>query len=58
MEPWFSAVTAYLNDHRDGIVEDLFELVRIPSIAKAGEDSLPFGAASDAALTAAAKLYA
>lgn len=58
MEPWFSSVKDYLSGHRDDIVEDLFELVRIPSIAKAGEDSLPFGAASDAALSAAAKLYA
>lgn len=57
MEQWYAAVTAYLNEHRSEIVRDLFSLVRIPSIAKAGEDGLPFGKASDEALTAAAALY-
>lgn len=57
MEQWYAAVTAYLNEHRSEIVSDLFSLVRIPSIAKAGEDGLPFGKASDEALTAAAALY-
>ena len=57
MEQWYAALTAYLKDHRDEIVGDLFSLVRIPSIAKQGADGLPFGKASDEALTAAAALY-
>lgn len=57
MEQWYAELTAYLQDHRDKIVSDLFSLVRIPSIAKHGEDGLPFGKASDEALTAAAALY-
>ena len=56
METWFEALKAYLDEHRDEMVEDLFSLVRIPSIAKAGEDGLPFGAMSDKALVAVAEM--
>ena len=57
MEQWYTALTAYLEDHREEIVRDLFSLVRIPSIAKAGEDGLRFGKASDEVLNAVAALY-
>ncbi len=57
MEQWYAALTAYLEEHRDEIVNDLFSLVRIPSIATHGADGLPFGKASDEALVATAKLY-
>lgn len=57
MEQWFSSVKTYLAEHRDEIVSELFSLVRMPSIAKAGEDSLPFGKASDEVLCAVAALY-
>ncbi len=57
MEHWYPAVTAYLKEHRDELVRDLMVLARIPSIAKANTDGLPFGKTSDEALTAAAKLF-
>lgn len=39
------------------IVEDLKLLVRIPSVAKHGEDGLPFGKAVDDVLSASARLF-
>ena len=57
MEPWFSELKSYLEAHRDEIVNNLFSLVRLPSISHPGTDGLPFGKASDEALTATAALY-
>ncbi len=53
----FEGLVAFLEAHRAAIVEDVKTLARIPSIAKAGEDGLPFGKASDDALVAAAQLF-
>ena len=57
MENWYSAVEKYVNENRDNIVADLKELVRYPSISRAGEDGLPFGIEVDRALSAAAELF-
>ncbi len=57
MEIWYPAVTAYIEEYRDEIVENLKALARIPSISKAGKDGLPFGKEVDEALLAAAKLF-
>ncbi len=57
MEPWFSNIKGYLDAHRNEIVNDLFSLVRMPSISHPGADGLPFGIESDKVLTATAALY-
>ncbi len=57
MENWYSSVEKYINENRDNIVNDLKELVRYPSISRAGEDNLPFGIEVDRALSAAAELF-
>jgi succinyl-diaminopimelate desuccinylase len=57
MEKWLSEVSAYLNAHRQQMVSDLFDLVRIPSIAGEKDGALPFGKESDRAVRAAAKLF-
>ncbi|MBQ5816109.1 MAG: M20/M25/M40 family metallo-hydrolase, partial [Oscillospiraceae bacterium] len=57
MEKWYSDLEKYVNDNRGNIVSDLMELVRYPSISKAGEDEFPFGIEVDRALNAAAKLF-
>ena len=57
MEQWFEKVRAYIQAHRQEMVEDLSELVWFPSVAKHGEDGLPFGKAVDDALVAATRIY-
>ena len=47
----------YLTANREKIVADLMELVRYPSISKAGKDGLPFGKEVDEVLSAAAELF-
>ncbi len=57
MENGYSSVEKYINENRDNIVNDLKELVRYPSISKAGEDNLPFGIEVDKVLNASAELF-
>ena len=57
MEKWFSEVSAYLQAHRQEIISDMIKLVSIPSIAKHGEDGLPFGKGVDNVLCASAQLF-
>lgn len=57
MEKWFSEVSAYLHAHRQEMIADMMALVRIPSIAKHGEDDLPFGKEVDNILCASAQLF-
>ena len=53
----FPEIAAYLSDHRDQIIADLMELVRYPSISRAGKDGLPFGKEVDDVLNAAADMF-
>ena len=57
MENWYSSIEKYINENRENIVNDLKELVRYPSISKAGEDNLPFGIEVDRVLSATAELF-
>ncbi len=57
MEKWYTAITEYLQDNRENIVNDLKALVRIPSISQSGRDGLPFGKKVDDVLNAAAALF-
>lgn len=57
MEQWYPALREYIENNREAIVNELFELVRIPSLSKPNTDGLPFGKASDDVLNAVAALY-
>lgn len=57
MEKWVSEVLAYLRSHRQDMVSDLMELVRVPSIAGERVGELPFGQEVDRALRVAARLF-
>lgn len=54
---WFPKASEYIHAHRQEIVSDLIKLARIPSIAKHGEDGLPFGKEVDNVLSASAQLF-
>lgn len=57
MEKLSRAVSEYMQNHRNEIIADLFDLVRIPSIAQLGEGDHPFGKNVDDVLNAAAEKF-
>ena len=50
MKPELSAVTAWIQSHRQDIIDDLFALVRIPSVSDPASPVQPFGQSCQDAL--------
>ena len=50
-------IDKYLEDNKDNIVNELMELVKIPSVQGEASEGMPFGKACHDILDAATKLY-
>ena len=50
-------VDKYIEENKEGIIQDLLNLVRIPSVQSASEDNAPYGKACRQILDEAKKLY-